>query len=296
MSIIVQTIGGLGNQLFQYAFARAVSYKLKTDFFLNWVPFGTKYFKGHEYSLQHFNIKVRMAKSYSFGGFVWIKKHHRLFNAIYEHLRLRRFLFPFYYQEKSFAFDPDVFSRKGNTYFDGFWQTEKYFKDIGDELRKEISLIKPLSEYSQIVSEEIKATNAVSLHVRRADLVFDPEMNAFHGICSLDYYKKAVAYVTDQITSPHFFIFSDDYEWAVENFKFLQHPYTCIKNGADKNYEDITLMSKCKHHIIANSSFSWWGAWLNPSAEKIVIAPKRWFANAPKADIKDLIPDNWIKI
>lgn len=112
----------------------------------------------------------------------------------------------------------------------------------------------------------------------------------------MQYYQKAIEYIAQRVDSPHFFIFSDDYEWSVENFKFLQFPYTCISNGADKNYEDMTLMSQCQYHIIANSSFSWWGAWLDPRKDKIVIAPKQWFANAPKNDTKDLLPDTWIKL
>jgi hypothetical protein len=99
-----------------------------------------------------------------------------------------------------------------------------------------------------------------------------------------------------KVPNPYFFMFSDDYDWVANHFKDLPYSFTCIKNGADKNYEDLTLMSQCKHHIIANSSFSWWGAWLNPQKDKIVIAPKRWHANAPRNDTKDLIPDGWIRL
>ena len=184
----------------------------------------------------------------------------------------------------------------GGVYLDGWWQTEKYFEEIGDELRKEITLIKPLSSYSKEIQDKIQNTNAISLHVRRADMVIDPHMANFHGTCTIDYYNKAIEFISKSVSSPHFFVFSDDYNWSVEHFKSIKYETTIIKNGADKNYEDIILMSKCKHHIIANSSFSWWGAWLNPNKNKIVIAPKKWFANAPKTNTKDLIPNNWIKL
>lgn len=113
----------------------------------------------------------------------------------------------------------------------------------------------------------------------------------------MDYYNSAIKKITDREPSPHFFIFSDDYEWAVENFKSLPYPVTCVNNSADKNYEDITLMSHCRHNIIANSTFSWWGAWLNNNPNKMVVAPERWF-NIKKAstDTRDVIPETWIKL
>lgn len=299
MSIIVKTYGGLGNQLFQYAFARAVSSRLKTGFLLDIdVTPIYKDLRIHKFSLEHFHTMVKPAKSKDMLGFVWLRRKKKLFNFIYGILCLKRRLLPFYYPEKIFGFDPDVYLQEKNTYFDGFWQTEKYFKDIEEEIRKEIIIVDPLSKYSREVSDSIKSTDSVSLHVRRTDYVTHAESNAFHGVCSPEYYKNAIAYIAERVSSPHFFIFSDDYDWVVENFKFLQYPYTCIKNGADKNYEDLTLMSQCRHHIIANSSFSWWGAWLNPKKEKIVIAPKRWFAN-PKShnsNTGDLLPDSWIKL
>ena len=297
MSIIVKTYGGLGNQLFQYAFARAISTRLKTDFLLD-IDVSPIYkdLRVHEFSLGHFHTKILEAKSTNMLGFVWVKRHKKLFNFIYKYIRLKSKILPFYYPEKTYGFDPEVFTKGKNTYFDGFWQTEKYFKEIENEIRNEVTIVTPLSEYSQQISKNIKETDAVSLHVRRTDYITHAASNAFHGVCSPEYYREAIAHITSKVSSPHFFIFSDDYDWVVENFKFLQYPYTCIKNGPDKNFEDMTLMSQCTHNIIANSSFSWWGAWLNPKKDKIVIAPKRWFANSPKQNTKDLLPDNWIKL
>lgn len=293
--IIVRLTGGLGNQLFQYAFARSVSSRLKTDFRLDTSAFDT-YYKLHKYSLGHFNIQERFAKDSDFFGFVWLRKRHKIFDASYAHLRLKSKLMPFYYPEQRFHFDPAVFSKNG-TYFDGFWQTEKYFSGIAPELRKELTLTKPLSAYSQNIFEKIKNSRAISIHVRRADYVTDRSANHTFGTCSMDYYQRAITHITRSKPSPHFFVFSDDYDWAVENFKSLPYPVTCVKNTAEKNYEDLTLMSSCAHHIIANSTFSWWGAWLNPNKNKIVIAPKQWF-NSKKTttDTKDIIPDGWIKL
>ncbi len=302
MPIIVKTVGGLGNQLFQYAFARAVAKRMNTTFLLDSAAFDPKleYWPPGtlipEYYLHHFNTKITFAKGSDMLGFVAVRRHYAFFNRLYARLRLRRFFLPFYFIEKTFAFDPEVFTKKGSVYFDGFWQTGKYFEEIGDEIRKEVTLVKPFEAYSQSISDTIRKTNAVSLHVRRTVFVSDPVISAFHGSCSLEYYKAAVLLISEKVPSPHFFIFSDDYEWVVENFKWLEHPYTCVKNGIEKNYEDMILMSECRHHIIANSSFSWWGAWLNPNKDKIVIAPKKWFANAPKNDTRDLLPENWVKL
>ena len=297
MSIIIKTIGGLGNQLFQYAFGKTVSKKLGVNLLLD-IDTSVIYqgLRVHKFCLRSFHTKVEEAKNSNVYGFVWLRRHKRIFNFLYHSLRLKKFTSSFYFPEKKFSFDENVFKQKDNMYFDGFWQTEKYFKDIKNELRKEFTIVEPLSDYSKNISNEIKKTNAISLHVRRTDYVTHSISNEFHGVCSPQYYSNTIKYMTDRIESPHFFIFSDDYDWVVENFKSLKYPITFIKNGPEKNYEDLTLMSQCKHHIIANSSFSWWGAWLNPEKNKIVIAPKQWHKNAPKINTVDLLPDDWIRL
>jgi hypothetical protein len=293
--IITIICGGLGNQLFQYAFGRGVASKLKTDLSLTWIPWEEDPW---EYSLDHFRTKGHIAKDYAMLGLVWMRKRRKKFNKIYgyaKRLHIDKIIFPLYYLEKEFTFNPRMFS-KDNTCFSGVWQSEKYFKHIEDEIRKEVSLIKPLSEYSQGIMDDIRKKNAVSLHVRRGDYISRPMSAAWHGICSSEYYKNAVEFISKKVPNPHFFLFSDDHKWVEENFKWLPFPLTCVKNPSDKNYEDMILMAACRHHVIANSSFSWWGAWLNPNKDKIVIAPKNWFANAPKNNTKDLLPEEWVKM
>ncbi|HVU06301.1 MAG TPA: alpha-1,2-fucosyltransferase [Thermodesulfobacteriota bacterium] len=298
--IIVRIQGGTGNQLFQYAFARGVSARLGMPYLIDkkvcddarWDPH-----KIHrKYSLNLFNTKTPFAEDGDMFGFVGIRKHYKAFDAFYKYLRGKRFFLPFYYPEKTFAYDVEVFARKSSTYFDGDWQGEKYFRHIADELRAEITPVKALSEASLKALEEIKKANAVSLHVRRGDYVTDPLAAEMHGVCSMSYYAAAIAHIEKNVANPHFFIFSDDYAWSVENFKGLKHPVTCIKGTEASDYEDLALMSACKHHIIANSSFGWWGAWLNPRTDKVVVAPKVWFRNAPKADTKDVYAENWIRL
>lgn len=300
MSIIVRIQGGLGNQLFQYAFGRGVASRLQTGLLIDRTTLDSPKYDPHKihrgYSLSHFNIKVRFAKDSDLFGFIWMRKHYKTFDRLYRSVRFKRVILPFYYPEQTFAFDRKVFSAGKNTYFDGYWQTEKYFKHIGDEIRQELTLTKAFSAGSQEISDRIRKTNAISLHVRRGDYISDQTAAAYHGICSPAYYRNAVAYIAAHVISPHFFIFSDDYEWSVQHFKSLPYAVTCVPGSAHTDFEDVALMSQCKHHIIANSSLGWWGAWLNPSTEKITIAPKQWFANVPKGDTRDLRPENWIKL
>lgn len=145
------------------------------------------------------------------------------------------------------------------------------------------------------IAEMISAAQAVSIHVRRGDYAQDRITQQVHGLCGLDYYDRAAQYIAAHVAAPHFFIFSDDMPWVKENLK-LSFPVTFVDhNNESSDYNDLLLMSLCDHHIIANSSFSWWGAWLSDSAEKIVIAPQMWFANS-NADTKDLLPDSWVRL
>ena len=133
------------------------------------------------------------------------------------------------------------------------------------------------------------------MHIRRGDYVSNPTTNKLHGTCSLEYYHNAVDIIAAKVSNPHFFIFSDDHEWARNNFK-IDYPLTFVAhNNAGKNYEDMRLMSLCKHHIIANSSFSWWGAWLGSNPKKIVCAPRGWFKDK-SLNTNDIIPSDWSRI
>jgi len=179
-----------------------------------------------------------------------------------------------------------------NCYLSGYWQSERYFESATAEIRKDFTFKMPLSGRNKELAEQISACDAVSLHVRRGDYVSDAKTSSLLGTCSLDYYRTAINHLSERVDSPHFFVFSDDIGWTKEN---LQLDFPCIyidHNHGEDSYRDMQLMSLCAHHIIANSSFSWWGAWLNPKEGKIVVAPKRWFAVDYKTD--DLIPSEWV--
>lgn len=299
MSIIVRIQGGTGNQLFQYAFARGTADRLGVDFLIDKKVCDNALWDPHKihrkYSLGLFNTKIKFVGDKNMFGFIWLRKHYKSFDCFYNFIRGRRLLLPFYYKEQTFAYNPNILKRKDNTYYDGYWQTEKYFKHIEDEIRAEITPVKSLSSYSKSIIEEIKKVNAVSLHVRRGDYVTDPAAVVQHGVCSPEYYKNGIAYIEKNVQNPHFFIFSDDFQWSVENFKSLNHPVTCIEGSEANDYEDLAMMRECKHHIISNSSFGWWGAWLNPRKDKIVIGPKKWFKGFDKVDTSDIFPNNWVR-
>ena len=270
--IIVRLIGGLGNQLFQYAMARRISIINSEPIKLDIFPF--EQYKLHKYCLHHFNIVENYAT---------IEEINTLFAAG----RVIR--------ESHFHFDPQILNAPGDIYLDGYWQTEKYFKEIEKTIRTEFQIRTPTEEINLITASKIMDCNSISLHIRRADYVTNPGANKVHGVCSIDYYHNAIIKITTAIHTPHFYIFSDDIKWAQENIT-IDYPTTFVsQNGPDKNYEDLRLMSLCKHHIIANSTFSWWGAWLAANKNKIVITPTRWFSTTD-IDSKDIIPENWFSI
>ncbi|GAG52969.1 unnamed protein product, partial [marine sediment metagenome] len=181
----------------------------------------------------------------------------------------------FYKEKKRFKFDPNVLKLKGNIYLNGSWQSEKYFKDIRETIIKEFTVKTKPNKANTAILEKIKNVNSVAIHIRRKDYLTNPKTKKYHGFCSLQYYQKAIQEIRNRINSPRFFIFSDDISWAKENLEVKNAVYV-DNNPPGKGYEDIRLMKNCKHFITANSSFSWWGAWLSENKEKIVLVPKKW--------------------
>ena len=266
--IITKLTGGLGNQLFQYALGRHIAYIHNTDLKLD-VSIYENDPKRH-YSLLPFNIKSIIAQTDEISNLNIVK-------------------------EKAFSFDENILKTPNDSYLDGYWQSEKYFKDILETIKKEISLKDKFSDKIEKIAENIKNTSSISIHIRRGDYIKEAKTNAFHGTCSNEYYIKGVKKISESIENPTIFVFSDDIKWCQDNLSFSYPTIFINENNSIKDYEEIILMSLCKHNIIANSSFSWWGAWLNNNPKKIVIAPKRWFAN-DKIDSSDIIPLSWIKM
>lgn len=287
--IVVKLIGGLGNQMFQYATARTMAdnhdARLKLDIS------GFERYRLRRYELGDFNIRAEIAGPDDMTFFrVSLRRC-----SIWQCLKRRSFsLSPKpVFRERAFAYNEELSDIKPPVYLEGYWQSERYFLLNSKAIREDFTLRCDLDGANREMLTHIESVNAVSLHVRRGDYVDDPNTNEFHGICSLEYYRAAIECVADRVEKPHFVVFSDDQEWAGRNISF-DYPATFVTlNSKDRGVLDMALMQRCRHHIIANSSFSWWGAWLNPSASKLVIAPKRWFNNVSH-DTRDLIPPSWI--
>lgn len=290
--IIVKLQGGLGNQMFQYAFGLSLSRKLNCGLYLDSTILRET---GHNmvlrnYELDIFSDEIRIADTQQINKFIRPGKLQRLLNKTGISKTT-------VYREKSLRFDANALCVTPPAYFDGFWQTEKYFN--AKLLRQAFAFTRSLNSKSgEIATEIAQQNNPVSIHIRRGDYVSSKPTNELHGLCSLAYYQNAIALINERISYPHFYIFSDDAEWTEQNLiPSLKNATLVHHNKGTDSWQDMALMSKCRHHIIANSSFSWWGAWLSADEKKTVIAPQNWFAK-PSAyfDDVDIVPSNWIKI
>lgn len=296
--IIVKLMGGIGNQMFQYAAARRLAYvhgsPLKLD--LSWFSDIVAVNTSRGYALDIFAIQEEFAAREEVEALT-VRKQGFVECLIAKVIWRKPVAVPSYIREKQFHFDPAILNLSNNVYLDGYWQSEKYFAEIEDIIRKEFTVKTDQAGQNRKLAELIASSDSVSLHIRRGDYVSNPRTNKYHGICDMDYYSRCLEQLTETVKNPHFFIFSDERDWVSDNLK-LPCPTTLVDhNGANKGYEDLRLISQCKHHIIANSSFSWWGAWLSDNSGKIVVAPKKWFADEKRNNqTYDLIPEGWTRI
>lgn len=286
--IVVRLTGGLGNQLFQYAAGRGLAALHDADLVLDdyWYSHTPTRDTPRTYELSHYPIKGRLATG-------WEALCCRLHGG-----RVTRRL-PFlprrwrHFSERGFAYQPEFGSLPDGVYLDGYWQSYKYFANIVGHIRDELTPMSGPGEDDQRVIADMCSGVPVSIHVRRGDYVNNPAA-AQHGVCGLDYYRAAVKHICDRIPDPHFFVFSDDPGWTKANLHLPGLVSFVGHNSAVSAFQDMRLMSLCAHHIVANSSFSWWGAWLNPEVKKIVICPRQWFADA--RDTSSLTPPEWVRL
>lgn len=299
--------------MFQYAAGRSLAHHLNTKLKLDISEF--KHYSDRFYALRHFNTLEEFASPRETSQF-WEKhqtKYQQLVHRakrysalVLKRIKFQSFLseqssfvnFSYVYSEPHFHFDQNFFNVMGNIYLAGYWQSEKYLKDIEDIIRKEFTVKEPISGKNLELEELIKSCQSVSLHVRRGDYVDDPKINKVHGICSLEYYQTAIQKMIEYMPMSHFFVFSDDPEWAKNNLQ-VPHPIIFVDhNGPEAAYEDLRLITLCQNHIIANSSFSWWGAWLCLNINKIVIAPTKWFGEEVIKNryLGDLYPEGWHRL
>lgn len=293
--IITKLMGGLGNQMFQYAAGRALAIRHKTVLMLD-----LSYLQGDQegstlrrYMLDQFKICAEIAHPSEVPS-----PEHDTPKSVYE--AVRRYLTRLCTNDSRFTFlyefdntiNNAYFTAPCNTYLSGYWQSERYFKDVSDVIRSDFMPVTEPDKENRDLADLISNTNSISIHFRRGDYVYDQAMRAVHGICLDEYYKKCIQEVMKSISEPHFFLFSDEPQWVREQVD-LTVPCTVIShNPPESPLTDLWLMSLCKHNIIANSSFSWWAAWLNNNHGKRVFAPSLWFAD-PGHVPHGLIPSGW---
>jgi hypothetical protein len=293
--IVVKLIGGLGNQLFQYAAGLALANYHKTELYLD-ISHLNEDSKGaytkRKFELDKFKLDIKIADkaildNFNFNENKFITKLKKLSPGLFKKM---------IFNEHQFNYHSNFFKLPATTYLNGYWQSEKYFNSFRDKLVASIALGEPFSEKAKIINEKIVSTNSVSVHVRRGDFISLKSANHFHGFLEMDHYKQAIDLIKSIVNNPTFFIFSDDINWCKDNFDFIS-PKEFVDGSTlgISTHEELVLMSCCKHNIIANSSFSWWGAWLNQNKDKTIVAPKNWFADKT-INTNDLIPSNWIRI
>lgn len=279
--------------MFQYAAARALSLRKGTALAVDVSAF-KNYELHHGFELQRvFNCIFEIASKADISrvlGWQSAVTIQRVVSCKPFSLFIRKH----FVREPHFNYWSGINNLPKDCYLSGYWQSEKYFADFADQIRADFKFQKVMEGMNAELARNISKVNAVSLHVRRGDYINNPVTMATHGLCSLEYYRDAIRYVIERVEAPQFFIFSDDTEWVKNNLK-IDFPALYVQHNRGKeSYNDMRLMSLCRHHIIANSSFSWWGAWLNPNRDKIVVAPRKWFAN--QTDVQDLFPQGWVTL
>lgn len=284
--VIIKFSGGLGNQMFQYAAGRAFADKLKAK----------TYFDVSIYQkdgLRNFELNQVFQ---SLSSFDLYKKERRSsirakFNRLLGEGSSIQYI-------KEGVIDPrDIPYAQYNTFvLDGYWQSELYFKQYAKRIRNEFSFKPPINAELKDLLDQIKQGISVGVHVRRGDYIANAKTNAVHGFLGENYYFNALKYFSDIYKDIRFFVFSDDKIWCRYFFSGLGVDVTVVDKISDAVEMDMFLMSQCEHNIIANSSYSWWSAWLNTNPKKTVIAPERWFSSDEyQFKYQNIVPPSWLK-
>ncbi|MEI7596362.1 MAG: alpha-1,2-fucosyltransferase [Bacteroidota bacterium] len=300
--IIIRLDGGLGNQMFQYALGFVLSKSKNTSLKFDDSMLGEKNFHEH-----HTNRNLELGvfdKSFEIASPKEIEElkkedYSKLSYFFYRYFyreNIPYFKKNIFYEKGFFVFDSNIFKINRNCYLLGYWQNEKYFSSFRNELLNLFQFPSLTNKKNIDIIEMIKCSNSVSVHIRRGDYVNDAVASKLHGnIANENYYKDSIELIKSRVDNTLLFVFSDEVEWVKENIEFPENSYFINWNKGDESYIDMQLMSNCKHNIIANSSFSWWSAWLNKYPKKIVIAPKKWM-NGEGIDDGDICPSEWERL
>ena len=287
--IFVSVYGGLGNQMFQYAIGKSISTLRNVDFKIDTYKMKNSNYISRDFSLSKFNISAELTEMSQVKRFHGSKYFDFICGKLYQkNIRLSNKIF----EKQPFHFDKKMLSISYG-YLDGYWQCFKYFEDIREILLKEFTLVDEMNLENKLIFDKIRGSNSISIHIRRGDYVNDKKNKTIYNVFGMEYYQSAINFIDNKIENPYFFIFSDDLEWASNNLNLSNATYVDV-NSTGKPENDLILMANCKHNIIANSTFSWWGAWLNRNSQKIIIAPKKWMNTVDNLD--DLYPRNWTRL
>jgi len=295
--IVVKLMGGLGNQMFQYATARAIAYRNKTPLFLDITGFDTMadIDTPRQYDLDSFKITGKIADPAILAQVQPIGTAYKLHHKIIRRLKSGGKIWQV--GEPSASYFDYMGRAPKNTYLIGWWQNEKYFSDIREVLLKEFQSAKPLTKYSQDIIKKIESSSvSISVHVRRGDYVENKHASKFHGLTPLEYYRAAAKYFQGRFPDALCVVLSDDIAWCKQNLKLGKNIVFVEPQKDRKDFEDLMVMSACDHNIVANSSFSWWGAWLNQNPGKLVVAPKLWFQDEKANSETEIVSPSWIRL
>lgn len=294
MAIYSYLQGGLGNQMFQYAIARALSEHYQSTFLLDRSWFDVPQ---SETTPRPYQLDLLQIQNVANSDLIFPKKPNKLIKALLGFMPTNPIV---YYQQNAFEFDPSLFRLKRmaerDLFLFGYWQAYPYLESIRPILQTEFKTKAPTPNHYQTYLQQIRSSESVMLHIRRGDYVNSPSAAKFHGVLPLSYYQQAIEVLLLQKPDSHFFIFSDDLPWAKEalpkNLKI-----TFVENAlqADAAAQELQLMTECKHQIIANSSLSWWGAWLKQDCNGLVFTPNRWISDN-SLDLSNLLPTSWHRI
>lgn len=295
--IITRLVGGLGNQMFQYAVARHLAGKngsqVKLDISMMGANGGAN-FTARDYELGIFRFPQAIASAREVAELTRVPSAPVRGIGKVTAAMARRRQGPVI-TERSMRFDPAVLRARGNIYLSGYWQSEKYFREIGDTLRSDF-VFSAIGEgvIASTREEILAAENAVAVHVRRGDYAHNAHTRSVHGLLSLDYYERALSRLAVEFDGVKAFVFSDDRDWVRKNLR-SSVPITVVDTGDASARADFELMTRCRHYVIANSSFSWWAAWLGEKPHSRVIAPSAWFAT-DSMDGRDVVPERWLRV
>lgn len=294
--IIIKLISGLGNQLFQYCAGRQLSLARETELKLDISFFNQQSLRS--YKLHHYNIKADIATEKEVRRFTGVYADTRLYAKVF---RKAEKLIPkrnrrLFNEQEWWVYEPELLKASRNVYLDGYWQHYKYFENLNPGILDELTVIEPYTAQEHELLSAIQQNNSVSLHIRRGDYITDRDAYHFMGVMPVEYYNAAIRHIIESVQHPAFFIFSDDLQWAKDHIR-LDAPVTFVQlDDGKKDYRELDLMSKCRHNIIANSSFSWWGAFLNRYPGKIVIAPQKWIVPEERNKKIQLQFPGWVKM